>query len=170
MRSVYRKLNNVNVNFGIMKKVKTKRTYQEIFNFNKVAVKFLKEKPKSFTSVYIKKISESVDAHGMKYQELCDDVELSNAAFDPETQILLTNDKGGYKFTVEGSKKVRNEIKKLSDKVVEFETYMIEEEEVLNKYDINTVKAFSEILIDKKKAQELLKKLEDKELLEVEKE
>ena len=66
------------------------------------------------------KIYEKVKKHHEDYQAQVEELRLDNASTD-DKDILLLDDKGGYKFTKEAIKKLTSQIKELNDKEFAFD-------------------------------------------------
>lgn len=71
------------------------------------------------TQKKLKKIYEKLKPMIDDYQEKLEDIRLDNASVDENGNLILDN-KGTYKFTKEGIKKINEKIKELNDSVVEF--------------------------------------------------
>lgn len=65
------------------------------------------------------KIFEKVKTHHEDYQAKVEELRLDNAQVD-DKDCLLLNDKGEYKFTKEGIKKLTEQVKALGEKEFEF--------------------------------------------------
>jgi len=65
------------------------------------------------------KLYEKVKPAHESYQSQVEDLRLDNASTD-DKDILLLDDKGGYKFTKDGVKKLTAQIKELSEKEFDF--------------------------------------------------
>ncbi len=65
------------------------------------------------------KIYEKVKTHHEDYQAKVEELRLDNAQVD-DKDCLLLNDKGEYKFTKEGIKKLTEQVKELGEKEFEF--------------------------------------------------
>ena len=65
------------------------------------------------------KIFEKVKSHHESYQAQVEELRLDNAQVD-DKDCLLLSDKGEYKFTKEGIKKLTEQIKALGEKEFEF--------------------------------------------------
>lgn len=65
------------------------------------------------------KIYEKVKSHHESYQAQVEELRLDNAQVD-DKDCLLLSDKGEYKFTKEGIKKLTEQIKALGEKEFEF--------------------------------------------------
>lgn len=65
------------------------------------------------------KIFEKVKSHHESYQAQVEELRLDNAQVD-DKDCLLLNDKGEYRFTKEGIKKLTEQIKALGEKEFEF--------------------------------------------------
>jgi hypothetical protein len=65
------------------------------------------------------KIYEKVKSHHEEYQAKVEELRLDNAQVD-DKDCLLLNDKGEYKFTKDGIKKLTEQIKELGEKEFEF--------------------------------------------------
>lgn len=73
----------------------------------------------SKTQKKLQKIYEKVKPFHESYQLQIEDLRLDNASTD-DKDILLLDDKGGYKFTKEGVKKLNEQVKELGEKEFEF--------------------------------------------------
>ena len=65
------------------------------------------------------KIYEKVKSHHESYQAQVEELRLDNASTD-DKDILLLDEKGGYKFTKEAIKKLTAQVTELGDKEFEF--------------------------------------------------
>lgn len=65
------------------------------------------------------KIFEKVKSHHESYQAKVEELRLDNAAVG-EKDVLLLDEKGSYKFTKEGIKKLTEQVKELGEKEFEF--------------------------------------------------
>ena len=73
----------------------------------------------SKTQKKLVKIYEKVKPHHESYQAQIEELRLDNASTD-DKDILLLDEKGGYKFTKESIKKLTAQIKELGEKEFEF--------------------------------------------------
>lgn len=67
----------------------------------------------------LKKLYEKVKKQYEEYQSQVEELRLDNAATD-EKDILLTDEKGGYKFSKEGIKKLTKDLETLNEKEFDF--------------------------------------------------
>ena len=67
------------------------------------------------------KIYEKVKSHHESYQAQVEELRLDNASTD-DKDILLLDEKNGYKFTKENIKKLTAQVKELGEKEFEFTT------------------------------------------------
>jgi hypothetical protein len=67
----------------------------------------------------LQKVYEKVKFHHESYNAQMEELRLDNAATD-DKGVLLTDDKGGYKFNKEGVKKLTKDIETLSNKEFDF--------------------------------------------------
>jgi len=65
------------------------------------------------------KIYEKVKSHHESYQSQVEELRLDNASTD-SNDILLLDEKGGYKFTKESIKKLTAQVKELGEKEFDF--------------------------------------------------
>ena len=65
------------------------------------------------------KIYEKLKSHHEDYQAAVEELRLDNASAD-DKDILLLDEKGGYKFTKEAIKKLTAQVKELGEKEFEF--------------------------------------------------
>lgn len=70
------------------------------------------------------KIYEKVKSHHESYQAQVEELRLDNASTD-DKDILLLDEKGGYKFTKESIKKLTAQVKELGEKEFEFTTILV---------------------------------------------
>ena len=73
----------------------------------------------SKTQKKLVKIYEKVKSHHESYQAQVEELRLDNASTD-DKDILLLDEKGGYKFTKENIKKLTAQVKELGEKEFEF--------------------------------------------------
>lgn len=71
------------------------------------------------TAKKLVKIYEKVKSHHESYQAQVEELRLDNAQVD-DKDCLLLNDKGEYRFTKDGIKKLTEQIKALGEKEFEF--------------------------------------------------
>jgi len=67
----------------------------------------------------LQKVYEKVKSHHESYNAQMEELRLDNAATD-DKGVLLTDDKGGYKFNKEGVKKLTKDLETLSNKEFDF--------------------------------------------------
>ena len=65
------------------------------------------------------RLYEKVKSHHESYQAQVEELRLDNASTD-DKDILLLDEKGGYKFTKESIKKLTEQVKELSNKEFDF--------------------------------------------------
>ena len=73
----------------------------------------------SKTQKKLVKIYEKVKSHHESYQAQVEELRLDNASTD-DKDILLLDEKGGYKFTKENIKKLTAQVKELGEKEFDF--------------------------------------------------
>ena len=73
----------------------------------------------SKTQKKLVKIYDKVKIHHESYQAQVEELRLDNASTD-DKDILLLDEKGGYKFTKEAIKKLTTQVKELGEKEFEF--------------------------------------------------
>ena len=73
----------------------------------------------SKTQKKLVKIYEKVKSHHESYQAQVEELRLDNASTD-DKDILLLDEKGGYKFTKESIKKLTAQVKELGEKEFDF--------------------------------------------------
>ena len=71
------------------------------------------------TAKKLVKIYDKVKTHHEDYQAKVEELRLDNAAVG-EKDVLLLDEKGSYKFTKEGIKKLTEQVKELGEKEFEF--------------------------------------------------
>ena len=91
----------------------------------------------SKTQKKLVKIYDKVKSHHESYQAQIEELRLDNASTD-DKDILLLDEKGGYKFTKESIKKLTAQVKELGDK--EFDFKPIEVINVAGLEDFNFLK------------------------------
>ena len=70
------------------------------------------------------RLYEKVKSHHESYQAQIEELRLDNASTD-SNDILLLDEKGGYKFTKENIKKLTAQVKELGEKEFEFTTILV---------------------------------------------
>ena len=70
------------------------------------------------------RLYEKVKSHHESYQAQVEELRLDNASTD-DKDILLLDEKGGYKFTKENIKKLTAQVKELGEKEFEFTTILV---------------------------------------------
>ena len=70
------------------------------------------------------KIYEKIKSHHESYQAQVEELRLDNASTD-DKDILLLDEKNGYKFTKENIKKLTAQVKELGEKEFEFTTILV---------------------------------------------
>ena len=78
----------------------------------------------SKTQKKLVKIYDKVKSHHESYQAQIEELRLDNASTD-SNDILLLDEKGGYKFTKESIKKLTAQVKELGEKEFEFTTILV---------------------------------------------
>ena len=78
----------------------------------------------SKTQKKLVKIYEKVKSYHESYQAQVEELRLDNASTD-DKDILLLDEKGGYKFTKESIKKLTAQVKELGEKEFEFTTILV---------------------------------------------
>jgi hypothetical protein len=109
-----------------------KKTFGEMYEFRVHASLYLKtlEEGETKLAYAIKKVDKKLQKHFDEYNEAMADVEIDHAATD-ENGILVTDEKGGFRFTPDSIKAKRKAYKKLADewesKEFEVDTYFATE-------------------------------------------
>jgi hypothetical protein len=80
-------------------------------------------------TVFAKKLQPFLD----EYNEKLEDIRLDNASVDKDKNLLL-NEKGGYMYTAEATKKVSKEIKELLKEEFDFSIVPVRQNIDLEKY------------------------------------
>lgn len=100
------------------------KTFGEMYEFRVNASFYLKslEEGETKLAYAIKKVDGKLQKHFDAYNEAMNDIEIDHAATD-ENGILVTDDKGGFRFTPASIKAKRKAYKELADEwgVKEFE-------------------------------------------------
>ena len=78
----------------------------------------------SKTQKKLVKIYDKVKSHHESYQAQVEELRLDNASTD-DKDILLLDEKNGYKFTKESIKKLTTQVKELGEKEFEFTTILV---------------------------------------------
>jgi len=74
-------------------------------------------------SVAIEKFSKTNQGLITEYNELLDDLKLEYCLTDKTTDEILTNEKGEYRYSIEGKKKLNEAVKDLLDQEIDVITY-----------------------------------------------
>ena len=88
----------------------------------------------SKTQKKLVKIYEKVKSHHESYQSQVEELRLDNASTD-EKDILLLDEKGGYKFTKEAIKKLTKQVEELGNKEFEFTPINVVNPQGLEKFN-----------------------------------
>ena len=80
------------------------------------------------------RLYEKVKTHHEDYQAKVEELRLDNAQVD-DKDCLLLNDKGEYKFTKEGIKKLTEQVKELGEKEFEFKPIEVINTQGLENFD-----------------------------------
>ena len=88
----------------------------------------------SKTQKKLVKIYEKVKSHHESYQAQVEELRLDNASTD-DKDILLLDEKNGYKFTKESIKKLTQQVKELGDKEFAFDKINIANPQGLENFD-----------------------------------
>lgn len=138
--------------------MKKSLTYNEIKKFDVLATEYLvnngyyiKQKKDSdgnitngkFTdkentklTANIRNIIKQFNKHFELYQELKDDILRDNCSVDDKTKIILRDEKGGYKFTVEQEKNIIRQTKELDKQQVDVNVRITDGEWILSEDEI----------------------------------
>ena len=87
----------------------------------------------SKTQKKLVKIYEKVKSHHESYQAQVEELRLDNASTD-DKDILLLDEKGGYKFTKENIKKLTAQVKELGEKEFDFTPIPVVNSQGLNEF------------------------------------
>lgn len=102
---------------------KVSKTYGELLRLVQVLNSLLTSKEYSESNTKgakkLQKIGAKIKTHLDQYNEKLEDLRLDNANTD-STGSLLLDEKGGYKYSKEGVKKLNKDIKNLLDESFEF--------------------------------------------------
>lgn len=110
----------------------TKKTFGELLTlitYLNASVKEGKTIGEKKLAVFAKKLQPHLDA----YNEKLEDIRLENASVDKDKNLLL-NDKGGYLYTSEATKKVNKEVKELIAEEFDYEMIPVKQKIDLEKY------------------------------------
>ena len=88
----------------------------------------------SKTQKKLVKIYEKVKSHHESYQSQVEELRLDNASTD-EKDILLLDEKGGYKFTKEAIKKLTKQVEELKNEEFEFTPINVVNPQGLEKFN-----------------------------------
>ena len=88
----------------------------------------------SKTQKKLVKIYDKVKSHHESYQAQVEELRLDNASTD-DKDILLLDEKGGYKFTRENIKKLTAQVKELGEKEFEFTPIPVVNPQGLENFD-----------------------------------
>jgi hypothetical protein len=132
---------------------KSKKTFNEIVEFNQEAFSFLRESKGETKLTYaLKKLAgdPTIRKQGTlakvikKAQSKSRDLQIDYASTDEKTGVLLTDERGQYKYTKENKKALENALEELMDESLEFEPFIATEvaEGELNDYQKELFKGF----------------------------
>ncbi len=76
----------------------------------------------------MRNVIKQIAQHFKDYSELLDDLQLDHCSVDDKTKTILLDEKGNRKFTVEGLRAYRKDVKKLDEKEVEIHIRITEDE------------------------------------------
>jgi hypothetical protein len=110
----------------------TKKTFGELLTlitYLNASVKEGKTIGEKKLAIFAKKLQPHLDA----YNEKLEDIRLENASVDKDKNLLL-NDKGGYLYTSEATKKVNKEVKELIAEEFDYEMIPVKQKIDLEKY------------------------------------
>ena len=88
----------------------------------------------SRTQKKLVRLYEKVKSHHESYQSQVEELRLDNASTD-EKDILLLDEKGGYKFTKEAIKKLTKQVEELGNKEFEFTPINVVNPQGLEKFN-----------------------------------
>lgn len=97
---------------------KVQKTYLQLLELVRI-INVIKAEPNSKREKKLKKIAEKVKPIFDSYNEMREDIRLDNAHTSADG-VLDLNEKGEYKFTKEGLKKMNKDIKDLHEKTFDF--------------------------------------------------
>ncbi len=66
------------------------------------------------------KIAKKLEKHVIEYNEQVEEIRIDNASTD-DKGVILKDEKGGYKFSKDGLKKVMKQVKELTEKEFKYE-------------------------------------------------
>lgn len=95
-----------------------KKTYRELNLLSRVIQQSFGSQETKVQKKLVK-IHEKIKPHIDSYNSQLDELRLDNAATDDKGTVLM-EEKGGYKFTKEGIKKLNKDAEALNDKEIEF--------------------------------------------------
>lgn len=141
--------------------MKIEISYEEMFQLQVEANTFLfkegfidekgeetkKQQPKIVPAV--KNILKQIDKLIPDYNDGLDNLRLDNCVVNEKTKVVLKDEKGNYKFTVEGTKSLKKAVKEFRKEKVEIHQRLIQDSGV----DIEEYESFKDILVPTSKEQ-----------------
>lgn len=104
------------------------RTYSELMVLSQVLEQYTINYPESKLTATIKKFAtKSLVPLIEEYSDELDTLKIKNCLVDPITKAILKDEKGERQFGIEGTIKLKEEIKKLLKQEVEVTPFILEE-------------------------------------------
>ena len=90
----------------------------------------LTDKPQPKIVPAIKNVLKQTDKIMAEYNDELDNLRLDHCLVDEKTKAVLKDEKGNYRFSVDGTKKLKADIKKLLEEKVEIHQRIVQDSEV----------------------------------------
>jgi len=100
--------------------MKTKQLLELVNNLNNEIVNQQVKGEETKVSQKLAKIAKKLEKYLNDYNEQVEEIRIDNASTD-DKGVILKEEKGGYKFSKEGLKKLLNQIKELGEKEFDYE-------------------------------------------------
>jgi len=110
-----------------------KKTYGEMLGLVQALNISLRNGANTIGEKKLQKIAELVKKYIDEYNEKLEDIRLDNASVDDKGNLVL-DDKGGYAYTKDATKKLKSEVVKLIESEFDFELVQIYRPSGLEKY------------------------------------
>jgi hypothetical protein len=127
---------------------KVSKSYAELIKASMLIQNYLSSGKDNILTESMKKFSKQLTQIGEDYEDRLDTIRLSNCIVDPNTKAILKDAKGERQFTVEGSIKIKEQIKLLLKEKIEITPVIIEGvEDLIKQLSEEEVEILSGIVI-----------------------
>lgn len=100
------------------------KTYAELLGTVQILNAILKQDENTLSGKKLTKIAKLIQPKLDEYNERLEDLRLDHCSVDEKDNLIL-DDKGGYTYTKDGNKKLRQAIKDLIQEEFEFESIVV---------------------------------------------